>query len=292
MGFENEPALSAIDTRNSCAEFMPAMLGQAQLAELPPPVAGARLSGPSFVGVGVGKAGTSWWYALLLQHPRIVDNRLQTKELHFFDHLRMTPLTDYHIALYRKAFAVAEGYLAGEWSPNYLTWPFALQHLARAAPAARILVILRNPVDRTLSAINQQHTALLPKFNFSDAERYIYETYTIFPRTINNSLYADGLRRLFSLFGRERVLILQYERCRQAPRLELSKTYAFLGVDAEFRPQGLTNPVNRIDYVVPGFTAEQRTLLADYLRADVEETLALVPDLDRTLWQDFPAQTN
>ncbi len=267
--------------------FLAAMLGSFRPEDLQPRAAGAVAGAPGFVGVGVGKAGTSWWHDLLLRHPAVSENRLLTKELHFFDHLRLDPITGPQIALYHEAFAVPPTKLCGEWSPNYLTWPMALENLARAAPRARILVILRNPVDRTLSAVNQQHTALLSRFRFTPEERYIYETYTIFPRTLTNSLYADGLRRLWRLFGRERVLVLQYERCKESPASELARTYRFLGIDPDFVPDGLRTPVNRVDYVVPGFSPAQRAWLADYLRADVDATLALCPEIDPSLWHDF-----
>jgi hypothetical protein len=102
-----------------------------------------------------------------------------------------------------------------------------------------------------------------------------------------NSLYAVGLRRLFRHFARDRVLVLQYERCREDPHGQLARTYRFLGLDDGYRPDDLQRPVNAQPYVLPRYTLEERASLAAYFEDDVRETLALCPEIDLGLWKDF-----
>src|SRR5258708_7715376 len=106
---------------------------------------GWKTSGPHFVGIGSGKAGTSWWYHLLLQHPEIKPNLLRTKELQYFCHFGPAGMDSVAIENYRQAFAAPENSICGEWSPIYLSYPLAMDHLAVSAPETKLLAIIRNP---------------------------------------------------------------------------------------------------------------------------------------------------
>lgn len=109
---------------------------------------------PDFVIVGAQKAGTSSLYHYLTLHPRV--EGASTKEVHFFDtHF------DKGLAWYRSHFPVRasltarrrgrERLLTGEASPYYLYHPHVAARIARHLPEARLLVLLRDPVDRALS---------------------------------------------------------------------------------------------------------------------------------------------
>jgi hypothetical protein len=166
------------------------------------------------------------------------------------------------------------GALAGEWSPGYIVDPWTVRQLARAAPEARLMVLLRDPVERF--AIGVEHAATAPDESGP-------------PRAVANlqfqrGLYADQLLRLWRSVPRSRVLVLQLERCLRDPRGELRRTFEFLGlepahadtVDPEPPGEGLTDPVGLADH--------QRAALVARYAPESGRLGALVGDLDLGLW--------
>jgi len=100
---------------------------------------------PDFVVIGAQKAGTTSLHRMLRQHPQI--HMPKTKELHYFDfYYDRGP--DWYAAQFhprRRHRSI------GEATPNYLDGPLAKQRVISDLPDARIVVIMRNPVDRAQS---------------------------------------------------------------------------------------------------------------------------------------------
>lgn len=256
---------------------------------------GWRIGPPDFVGVGMPKAGTSWWYSALLQHPTIYPHRLyrqeealKTKELHYFTHFTNTPYSDSARRNYQQAFAAPPGGICGEWSVTYLLHPGSLKRLHDTAPQAKILVMLRNPIDRYMSHVNHLIQNRGRRFGVTGDEAKLFASHSVVPEAYLHTLYGLGLSRLLSLFPRERILVLQYERCVQDPDGEMAKTFQFLDVDSQFIPPGLQRKVNKQGYVIDKPDQELRRQLAGIFQTEVETTLALFPnEIDSGLWIDF-----
>ena len=140
----------------SAARFCAASeLGAGSVHWRPPPRPRDWAIGPpDFVGVGVQRAGTTWWYRLLCDHPSI--QRARGKEAHFFDGYFGREFSDSDVEAYHRLFPRPKGSLIGEWSPRYLHdfWTPAL--LRRAAPEAKILVLLRDPLQRYQSGLRHE----------------------------------------------------------------------------------------------------------------------------------------
>ncbi|MGH9027017.1 MAG: hypothetical protein ACRDWD_13010, partial [Acidimicrobiia bacterium] len=81
--------------------------------------AGWEVAAPDFVGVGVQKAGTTWWYELIASHPR-VSHHARPKELHFFDRAWEDGFSDADRLRYWRYFPRPDGGVSGEWTPGYL----------------------------------------------------------------------------------------------------------------------------------------------------------------------------
>ncbi len=252
---------------------------------------GWRAEGPDFVGIGAPKSGTTWWYTLLSDHPQIVPNCIKwdkRKELQYFAHFQHRPLTGEEIAVYRQAFASPPGAVCGEFSVQYLSYPHCIEHLAVVASNAKILVILRNPIDRLMSHLNHLTVnRLRPYQRLNPGQIYVFRTFSLYTEATLHSLYSIGLERLFRHYNREQVLVWQYEYMVRFPDETLRRTYRFLGVDERYRPQKIAAPVNVHPYLIPKPTPEERSQLATYLADDVRRVFALCPELDRTLWPDF-----
>jgi hypothetical protein len=226
------------------------------------------------VGVGAQKAGTSWWNALIDEHPDVHRVAGQPKELHVFDSAWEDGWNDADTRRYARYFPRPAGGVAGEWTPGYLIdfWTPAL--IRRAAPKARILVLLRDPVDRFRSGLTHTDDATTATLTHRDAAG-----------AFHRGLYAQQLRRLLDAFPRDQVLVLLYEACREDPSRELARTYAFLGVRPhELVPGAFTREVNPTTGRKVTLTADLRAALIDGYAVDLAELQALVPDLHLGRW--------
>lgn len=246
-----------------------------------------RPSGPDFVGIAAPKAGTTWWYKLLLMHPRVKPNRLGAKELCYFHHFGYHELREREVETYRQAFATPDGEICGEWSPGYLWYPFVLDHLRAAAPHTKLLAMVRNPIDRAISHLNQLLMVRAAAIGLRGPEENVFKVFSLFPEALLQSRYADPFRRLRCLVPRSDLLVLQYEKCKLAAAPELARTYRFLGIDDSFVPQGLLAAVNKTRYGLPQPTEKERLRMADYFSPDVVELKTALPDIDLSLWPEF-----
>jgi len=240
--------------------------------EAPEVPAGWQTGPPDFVGVGTPRAGTTWWFRLLTGHPRIhAPLSPGGKELHYLDGFFSGQMSDEQVQGYHARFPRPPGELAGEWTPGYITRNWVPRLLARVAPDAGVLVLLRDPLDRYQSAVS---------YSSRDGRTQIRPDVQAM-----RGLYFLQLRRLLRHVPRERVLVLQYEQCRVRPEEELRRTWAFLGVDAdeaempEFGDQ-VGPPKLSWPSLDPGVEEDLLALWADDLAALGRD----FPELDLGLW--------
>jgi len=208
--------------------------------------AGARPL-PDFLILGAQKAGTTALYAYLRWHPQVTGPSF--KEVSFFD--RHYPRGE---RWYRAHLPAWPGdRVVGEASPSYLFHPLAPQRVAQMLPDARLIALLRNPVDRTFS--HYQHEVALGRepLSFEEAieredERmqgevehmrrdpeYFSEAwwnYTYLAR----GRYAEQLERWFESFPRDRLLVLLTDELAADPSGTYGRVLEFLGVEARDLP--------------------------------------------------------
>jgi hypothetical protein len=237
-----------------------------------------RTGPPDFVGVGTQRSGTTWWYRLLLDHPRIeLPLNREQKEFHFFDKYCGRPMRDEEIARYHGWFARRRGVVCGEWTPRYMFDAWTPRLLARAAPDTRLLVLLRDPIERYRSGVAHQVTRVAwrgPAIMAHDA--------------LGRSCYGRQLRRILDVFDREQVLVLQYERCRADPIGQYARTLRFLGLPDDHVPAA-------VEELTGGSTAaakeplwpDLQESLMDLLEPETRLAAELAGDLDLSLWPHF-----
>lgn len=243
---------------------------------VPPPCPPDWSTGPpGFVGVGAQKAGTSWWYALVTAHPRVHANPTG-KELHFFDRFWDQAFGAREASEYQHWFSRPPGSMSGEWTPSYMFDVWAPGLLRVAAPEARLLVMLRDPLERYVSGLTHYLQRGAPRHPLVVGDAF------------RRGLYADQVLGLHQQFGPGQVLVLQYEACIRDPPGELARTYRFL----ELEPWQCTP--DRLDRVVYGTTKRKetvdhltRTALIDAYQADIRRLVDMVPELDLSLWPTF-----
>ncbi len=238
-----------------------------------PPAAPAdwTTGAPDFVGVGAQRAGTSWWYQLISQHPDVHVNPSVPKEIHFFDRFEERPWARESVAEdYAALFPRPRNKIVGEWTPEYMVWPWCAPMLAEAG-VPKLIVILRDPVERFWAG-----------WSFS-VRRGAPAVSTIAGDAFHRGLYARQMAWILEHYHRDQVLVLQYEQCVADPLAELERTFDFLGIDPSFVPDGVRSPSKQIHEKQP-MPPELRQTLHRAYRADIDALLADFPEIDRTLW--------
>jgi len=206
----------------------------------------ARRPRPHFLGIGTQKGGTTSLYQLLRQHPDVF--LPEQKELHYFS--KHYQLGD---RWYLNHFAAAKpGQLRGEITPYYLFHEAAPQRIAAMRRSMRLIALLRDPVERTLSqyfhscrlgletlpleaALEAESTRLC-----GSAERIqqpgITDLHHQEHSYLARSRYEIQLQRYLALFGQERVLVLRSEDLFAQDPECLRRLCGFLGI-APFEAQ-------------------------------------------------------
>jgi hypothetical protein len=189
---------------------------------------------PTFLGIGVPRAGTTWLHSLLSAHP---DVYLPTrrKEVRFFDrHF------DHGQAWYEEFFCSsdeARRYKAiGEISPQYLYCDECPGRIAALLPKAKLIVMLRHPVDRAYS----QFGFVIQRRDFRGSFEDFVATR---PRALEMGFYSRYLNGYLRHVDRSQILPVVFEEA-VSERSDVRRQLAgFLGVSEELFP-GATERVN------------------------------------------------
>jgi hypothetical protein len=223
---------------------------QAARQDLPPqrlaPLGSAAAAAgglPEVVILGAPKSGTTSLAAYLAGHPRVWLHPL--KELHFFDnHWELGEVW------YRSQFPPlrSPGLLRLEATPDYLQHPQAPQRMHALMPETRLIVLLREPLDRALSWIRHmrcliglqgESEALLRE----EAERLeamgpeeLAGLGWFRPNALSGSLYDQQLRRWLAVWPASQLLLLRFEDLALHPEMVLRRCLAFLDLDIEGLP--------------------------------------------------------
>jgi len=189
---------------------------------------------PTFIGIGAQKCASGWVYQVLQDHPEAVVS--DPKELNFF-----TYYYDRGYQWYESFFAGAgHAQAVGENSPSYFYDPLAPTRAFRYNPDFRIVVTLRDPVERAFSNhLHEVHAGhiggpdLSFERGFANNEMYLYQ-----------SRYATHLKHWLRVFAREQILILLQEEIADDPRGSAKKLYVFLGISASHQSEFQNKRVN------------------------------------------------
>ncbi len=193
--------------------------------------ASARL--PAFVIIGAVKAATTWTGNQLRAQSSLF---LPMAEPHYF-----SSSYDRGPGWYASQFAPAEaGVLIGEKSADYLAHPLAAPRLASLLPDARLIVQLRNPIDRAYSDY-----CMLYRRGTVDGriERHLTAGGR-HPRFLADGLYRQHLARFAAHFPAEQIKIVLYEDIRARPEATLAEIGFHIGARAPLVPVAPGNRQN------------------------------------------------
>lgn len=241
---------------------------------------------PSFVIAGAQRCGTTSLHKDLAQHPCVLEP-IRRKGVHYFDVSYGHDLAWYrgHFPTRRTARRVAreEGVdtvVTGEASPYYMFHPLAAERIARDLPGVKIIVMLRDPVERAYSAHAHEYARGYETEPFAraleleeprlegeaerlraeplaDSHAYRHQAYKARGR------YIEQLETLTGLFGRERIHVVDSEAFFTDPEPVFTGVCAFLG---------LPPMADRITF--DKHNARPRSPMPDDLRAELEAYFA------------------
>lgn len=244
--------------------------------------------------VGVQKAATSTLYGMLVAHPSVAGG--QEKELRFFMRERLNWTTPKY-AHYARAAEDPQVTLAGDATPAYFFWPSALQRMQRYNPEMRLIVTLRDPIERAFSQWSMERTwnAAFPEL--PDAiDRFAAPTIPdsipddVTPGRLRKEslftrgLYGQQLRRGLLSFPREQWLVLDFRDVFSRQAETLDRVTDFLGLDRfESYPPVLHKNQTPSDHTGAAPTVEQIARLVELYAPDLR-ALQELSGLDVSGW--------
>jgi len=235
---------------------------------------------PDFIIIGAQKGGTTFLNRLLAQHPLIKPAFL--KEVHYFD-LNFSKRISWYRSNFPMRIGKNNGFITGEASPYYMFYPHSARRASEVVPNAKLISLLRNPIDRAYS--HYQHQVLRVKgegretLSFEQAveaeegrlrgevEKMLQEEHYLSPNYRNYSylsrgIYVDQLSRWSKYFDKNQMLVLKSEDLFSDTTSVLRATSDFLEIP-QWAPEAYSIP-NKREY--SGMSIATRQKLQDFFR--------------------------
>ena len=186
-----------------------------------------------FVLAGTQKSGTTALHYFLSKHPNVTMGDQQ--EIHFFDNDDLFVSEPDYEQLHRHYPLLGSSTVAGDCTPSYIYHEPAMERIWTYNPKIKLLIVLRNPVDRAFAHWNMQRFRGREPLDFFDAVRDEKTRITGAPPAqarrfayIDRGFYGQQLARLFKFFPREQVKAVKFEEFRDKQRETLTSIFSFL----------------------------------------------------------------
>lgn len=187
-----------------------------------------------FILAGAQKSGTTALHYFLSRHPNITMGEQQ--EIHFFDNDAMfVSHVDYE-QLHKHYPLLAPSTIAGDCTPSYLYHELAAERIWKYNPKIKLLILLRNPVERAFAHWNMQRFKGREPLDFFDAVREEQARIGGAPPVearrfayVDRGFYGRQLARFFKLFPREQVKVIKFEEFKKEHLKTLASIFSFLG---------------------------------------------------------------
>lgn len=193
---------------------------------------------PNFLIIGASRCGTTWMANNIKLHPDIY--MPSKKELHFFD-ADFDKGWDYYSGFFPED-KCSSCTAIGEATPAYLYMPEVPHLIKSRLPDVKMIVSLRNPIDRAYSHYWNLYAAA-PEGHVN--KRLSFEEKLEFtPRLIDEGFYDKKLNSYYELFPKKNILVLIFEEMMDDQARHYRRIYEFLGVDPEVVPPLLDVRIN------------------------------------------------
>ena len=184
--------------------------------------------------IGPQKSATTWIYRCLKEHPQIACPSTDT--IHYFD-IFYAKGRSWYAAFFHDALPEQKLF---DPTPSYIRSPWAPRRIAEENPRARIVICLRNPIERAFSHYWHSKKKKELVYDFSR----VFTNYDLFASWMEPGFYAEHIERYLAVFSREQILCQRFEDLVKDPRGFLESLLVFIGVEADFLPSILNTKVN------------------------------------------------
>ena len=244
---------------------------------------------PDFMIIGTARSGTTSLYYDICQHPCVLPAAYD--ELGYFD-------SNFHLGLnwYRSLFPTLfskwlvkqkkQFAITGEDTPFYIWDPIVAKRILKILPKIKLIVLLRNPVDRAYSNYHLGVRAGTENLSFEDAikleikrleeineeSKSSIEKYAIRRSYLAKGFYADQLKIWFEIFNSNQLLIISTEDLKSNPQKVINKIYNFLEIPDNHK----LIPEKQKKAVYPEMKKETREFLIDFYKKNNTELFSLI----------------
>ncbi|MGY8917438.1 MAG: sulfotransferase family protein [Flavobacteriales bacterium] len=243
-----------------------------------------------FFIVGAPKAGTTSLYHYLNEHPEISmssqkepdyfsDADIQNEGMYYGKN-RIDTIKKYHSLFDDNS----ESKLKGEASVSYLFYKNVPQKIKSYNPEAKIIIMLRDPIDRAFSHYLMDYRLGLVSDSFEDIidQKSVHKNAKLFyQQYIELSEYTNQVKRYLNVFDGKEILFIEYEDLKKDALGIVKKTYLFLGVNQVYRPDvnkkhnTYTMPKNSIIRFIYSFVI-LRNILSFFFQKNLVNRLKIV----------------
>ena len=202
---------------------------------------------PNFIIIGAPRAGSTYLYRCLAEHPEIY--MPAKKELNFF-----TDWWGKGLFWYERFFDAHEGQPAvGEASVGYTATKEydVVERMAGVVPDAKLIYVVRDPVERVWS-----HYVFMHRSQQGD-ERSFHE---VAEGHLEGSEYHRWITRYLEHYDRAQLLVVSTEQLTGDPETHIPRVFEHIGVDSTFRPENMHRRIN------PSYEPKRKRLLRLYKR--------------------------
>ena len=271
---------------------------------------------PNFVVAGTQRGGTTSLFIYLLHHDLVFGPR-RAKGVHYFDR-DFDRSTDWYRAHFPRRSTLAKleaehgaAPAVGEGAPYYVFNPVIPQRIYDVMPNCKVVVLLREPLDRAVSHHNHETQRGFETMDMIEAfereeERLAGEvermrndaSYVSLPHIhhayLSRGQYAEQLQRYFTLFGRDQVLVLDSSGLKADPAATVARTFEFLGLPPKHDMEFPIYNARQRDPVSPELRARFGSVFAEsneQLRTMVPNTLSWLEDSKTETGDDSSPET-
>lgn len=198
---------------------------------------------PDFLGIGTMKSGTTWLYENLKHHPEIY--LPEEKETYYFS------FKFYHhpMVSYSRKFKDGAGLKKGDITPGYsIISKDRIHFIRRIMPNARLILLLRNPIERSWSEA-YMNLVVKPKRSFESINEDEFYNYLGQGQCYERSNYVQIIDNWLSEFPEDQLLICLNDEIKASSKELLGKVFDFIGVTRDIEWEKL--PYNKI--IIPKY---------------------------------------
>lgn len=194
--------------------------------------------------VGAQKSATTSLYYWISQHPDICAP-ISMKDFPYFAKDEFFEKGDSYLRQeYEKCNESSSSTTFVQGSVSYMFYPYSIQRIFDYNPASKLILVLRNPIDRAVSAYRyfvkmQKETETFEKAIEQEDERMQSPDFAVRSDLayLNHGLYGKQLQEIYEVFPKNQVLVLLYDELKNNPLLLTKRVFEFLEVDEGFVPE-------------------------------------------------------